>query len=187
MNYQKLIIYDYIELFSILDELKNELNLEVTNIPKSDLFNLLLKDNRNNLIVTQKKISEIDDQIIVNDLPVKISNLVEKINIEFLKNFFYQQSEINVGDYKINLNSRELMSDKKKIKLTEKETNIIIYLSKYKKPVSIAELQSKVWGYQSELETHTVETHIYRLRKKILKIFNDQNFIISKKNGYQIN
>ena len=60
------------------------------------------------------------------------------------------------------------------------------YLSKYKKPVNIEELQSKVWGYQSELETHTVETHIYRLRKKILKVFNDENFIISKKSGYQI-
>ena len=186
MNYQKLIIYDYIELYNILDELKNELNLEITKISKSDLFNLLLKDNRNNLIITQEKISEIEDQIIVNDLPVKISNLVEKFNIEFLKKNFCQQSEINIGDYKINLNSRELMFDKKKIKLTEKETNIIIYLSKYKKPVSIEELQAKVWGYQSELETHTVETHIYRLRKKILKIFNDQNFIVSKKNGYQI-
>ena len=73
-----------------------------------------------------------------------------------------------------------------KLKLTEKETNIIIYLSKIKKPVSIDELQTNVWGYQSELETHTVETHVYRLRKKILKIFDDKKFIISKKNGYQI-
>ena len=79
------------------------------------------------------------------------------------------------------------MFNKTKIKLTEKESSIIIYLSKDKKPVSIEELQSKVWGHQSELETHTVETHIYRLRKKIFKIFNDENFIISKKNGYQIN
>ena len=73
-----------------------------------------------------------------------------------------------------------------KLKLTEKESNIIIYLSKFDKPIGIDELQLKVWGYQSELETHTVETHIYRLRKKILKTFNDKNFIISKKNGYQI-
>ena len=73
-----------------------------------------------------------------------------------------------------------------KLKLTEKEINTIIYLSKSDKPVSINELQVKVWSYQSDIETHTVETHIYRLRKKILKIFNDNNFIISKKNGYQI-
>ena len=85
MNCQKLIIYDYVELFSILDELKNELNLDITKISRNNLSNLLLKNNENNLIVTQKKIPEIDDQIIVNDLPVKISKLVEKFNIVFLK------------------------------------------------------------------------------------------------------
>ena len=74
----------------------------------------------------------------------------------------------------------------KKLKLTEKEINTINYLSKSNKPVSIDELQEKVWSYQSDIETHTVETHIYRLRKKILNSFNDNEFIISKKNGYQI-
>ena len=186
MNSQKLIIYDYIELFNILNELKNELNIEISQIPKDDLSNLLLRNNENNLIITQKKILEIENQVIANDLPIKIFKLVEKFNIEFLKKKFGQQSEIDIGNYKINLNSRELMFNKKKIKITEKESRIILYLLKYKKPISIEELQSKVWGYQSELETHTVETHIYRLRKKILKIFNDANFIISKKNGYQI-
>ena len=74
-----------------------------------------------------------------------------------------------------------------KLKLTEKEISSIIYLFKVKKPVKIQELQSKVWGYQSQLETHTVETHIYRLRKKILKVFNDNYFIISNNDGYEIN
>ena len=79
------------------------------------------------------------------------------------------------------------MSTKKiNLKLTEKEINIIKFLSKSNKPVSVNELQNKVWSYQSDIETHTVETHIYRLRKKILKTFNDNKFIISKKNGYQI-
>ena len=72
------------------------------------------------------------------------------------------------------------------LKLTEKEINTITYLSKSNTPISINELQKKVWSYQSDLETHTVETHIYRLRKKILETFNDSEFIISKKNGYQI-
>ena len=62
----------------------------------------------------------------------------------------------------------------------------ITFLSKSNKPVSIDELQEKVWSYHSDIETHTVETHIYRLRKKILNTFNDKDFIISKKNGYQI-
>ena len=73
-----------------------------------------------------------------------------------------------------------------KLKLTEKEINTIHYLSKSNNPVNIDELQEKVWSYQSDIESHTVETHIYRLRKKILNTFNDNEFIISKKNGYQI-
>jgi len=70
--------------------------------------------------------------------------------------------------------------------LTEKEIKTIIYLSKSDKPVSIEELQKKVWSYQSDIETHTVETHIYRLRKKILNTFNDSQFIFSEKKGYHI-
>ena len=79
-----------------------------------------------------------------------------------------------------------MLSKNIKLKLTEKEINTITYLSKLNKPISIAELQEKVWSYQSDIETHTVETHIYRLRKKILNTFNDDEFILSKKNGYQI-
>ena len=73
-----------------------------------------------------------------------------------------------------------------KLKLTEKEINTITYLLKSTKAVSIDELQEKVWSYQSDIETHTVETHIYRLRKKIFEAFDDNQFIISNKNGYQI-
>ena len=91
-----------------------------------------------------------------------------------------------VGNYILNLNSREMSFEDKKLKLTEKEIDTIVYLFKVASSVKIQELQSNVWGYQSQLETHTVETHIYRLRKKILKIFDDKNFIISKKDGYEI-
>ena len=80
-----------------------------------------------------------------------------------------------------------MSSNANKLKLTEKEINSIIYLLKSNKPVKIRELQSNVWGYQSQLETHTVETHIYRLRKKISKVFKDENFILSKDDGYEIN
>jgi DNA-binding response OmpR family regulator len=97
------------------------------------------------------------------------------------------KSELKINQYKIDLNSRELIEKNNKLKLTEKEANIIVYLSQSDNPVSIDQLQLDVWGYRSKLETHTVETHIYRLRKKILKKFNDNNFIISHKNGYKIN
>ena len=118
---------------------------------------------------------------------INFFKLVEKINSEFLKIQFNSQSEVKVNNYIINLNSREMFANNIKLKLTEKEINTITYLSKSEKPVSINELQEKVWSYQSDIETHTVETHIYRLRKKILNTFNDKDFIISEKNGYKIN
>ena len=112
---------------------------------------------------------------------------MEKINIEFLKLQFNSQSEVRVNNYTIDLNSREIQINNIKLKLTEKEINTINYLSKSNKPVSIDELQEKVWSYQSDIETHTVETHIYRLRKKIKEKFEDNKFIISTQNGYKIN
>ena len=93
---------------------------------------------------------------------------------------------MRIGKYIINLNSRELIEKKVKLKLTEKEVNIILYLYNSKNPVTINQLQSEVWGYNSELDTHTVETHVYRLRKKILEKFKDNHFIISSKDGYEI-
>ena len=140
----------------------------------------------NYLIVSNKKYSDISNQFILDNTPVKIFKLIEKINIEFLKIQYNNQSKVKVNNYTIDLNSREMLTDNTKLKLTEKEINTITYLSKSNKPISIDELQENVWSYQSDIETHTVETHIYRLRKKILNTFNDNEFIISKKNGYQI-
>jgi DNA-binding response OmpR family regulator len=111
---------------------------------------------------------------------------VEKINIEFLKLQFHSQSQVKIKNYTMDMNSREIIINDTKLKLTEKEINTIIYLSKSNKPVSIDELQKKVWSYQSDIESHTVETHVYRLRKKFLSTFDDEEFIVSKKDGYQI-
>ena len=79
-----------------------------------------------------------------------------------------------------------MFDDKNQLNLTEKEADIIFFLKKAEKTVSINELQVKVWGHSSKLDTHTVETHIYRLRKKISNKFNNDNFIKSKKLGYTI-
>jgi len=92
----------------------------------------------------------------------------------------------SLASYFLDLNAREMINQNQKLKLTEKEINSINYLFNVKKPVKVQELQLKVWGYQSNLETHTVETHIYRLRKKILNKFKDNNFIGSTVDGYQI-
>jgi DNA-binding response OmpR family regulator len=103
-----------------------------------------------------------------------------------LKKKFIQQSKETINDYILDLNSKELLQNEIKLKLTEKEIAIIMYLFKKEKPIGIRELEKNVWNYQSNIETHTVETHIYRLRKKIIKVFNDEYFILSTKNGYEI-
>ena len=138
------------------------------------------------MIISKKKYSDIDNQFILENTPINIFKLMEKINIEFLKLQFNSKSQVKIKDYTLDLNSREIKINSSRLKLTEKEINTINYLSKSDKLVSIDELQEKVWGYQSGIETHTVETHIYRLRKKILNTFSDDEFIVRKKNGYQI-
>ena len=87
----------------------------------------------------------------------------------------------------MNLNSKTLSGKKENLNLTEKEAKIIFFLNKSLKPITIASLQKEVWGHRSQLDTHTVETHIYRLRKKIEKKFHDKTFISSLKGGYKIN
>ena len=186
MNKQNLIIYDFTELFSILDEIKEILNFNLINVSKKEFSNLNLNNLNSSLIVTKKKISNFQNQIVLDNLPIRISKIVENINVHFLKNRFIEQSEIDLGIYKLNLNSRKIFNDKNELNLTEKEANIIIFLKKSEKPVSIDELQTEVWGHNSKLDTHTVETHIYRLRKKISNKFNNHDFIKSTKQGYNI-
>ena len=186
MNTQNLIIYKFSELYHILEELDQDLNFKITLVDNEKSLNEKVKNLHNYLILSNKKYLNTDHQFVLDNLPINIFKLVEMINIEFLKLHFNSQSEVKVDNYTIDLNSREMFIKSNKLKLTEKEINTITYLSKSNKPVSIDELQEKVWSYQSGIETHTVETHIYRLRKKILKTFNDNEFIISEKNGYQI-
>ena len=183
---QNLIIYKLTSLYHILEELDLDLNFKINLIDNENSLNHELKNHNNHLIISNEKHPDINNQFVLENLPINIFKLIEKINIEFLKLQFNNQSSVKLNNYTINLNSREMLINNCKLKLTEKEINTIIYLSKSNKPVSINELQKKVWSYQSDMETHTVETHIYRLRKKILVTFNDEEFIVSKKNGYQI-
>ena len=186
MSNQNLIIYNFNSLYKILEELSLELNFKIISVDNENLLNNEIKNINNYLIISNSKNLNFNNQIILDILPINIFKLIEKINIQFLKLQFNNQSQVKIINYIVNLNSREMIFNSVKLKLTEKEINTITYLSKVKNPVSIEELQKEVWSYQSDIETHTVETHIYRLRKKILSTFNDDNFIVSKKNGYQI-
>ena len=186
MSTQNLIIYKFNGLYQILEELGLDLNFKIIVVDNEESLNEKTKKIHNFLIISNKKYPDIHNQFVLDYTPINIFKLIEKINIEFLKLQFNSQSEVIIKNYNIDLNSREMLKNNIKLKLTEKEINTINYLSKSEKPVSIDELQEKVWSYQSDIETHTVETHIYRLRKKILNTFNDKDFIISEKNGYQI-
>tara|TARA_B100000963_G_C22631253_1_gene675051 strand:- start:1091 stop:1654 length:564 start_codon:yes stop_codon:yes gene_type:complete len=187
MNLKKIIIYQFDILFQILNEIKKEYNFDTVKADKEVINDLKKNLDDNYLIISQTELDNFKSQLVITKLPIKISKLIEQINLKFLKEKFNSQSDISVGSYTINRNSRKIYRDNKKSDLTEREINLIIYLKNQGKAVKIDELQKKVWEYGSELETHTVETHIYRLRKKIKEKFDDDNFILSSKEGYLIN
>ncbi len=187
MNSKKLVIYEYPTLFNILNEISEVLNFDLVLADKNNFDDIKKKLTTDFLIIVKKHNSTLTHQLVLKSLPVKMSKLTELINLEFLKNKFNLQSDLSIGIYNLNLNSRQISNKSIKLNLTEREAKLIIYLNKSSSPVSVDKLQKEVWDYGSELETHTVETHIYRLRKKINEKFNDNNFIISSKEGYIIN
>ena len=186
MKNKILLIYDFEKLFDVLSEIEKEIKFKVVKLTKTDLSNFTFDNELDYLLLSKKELNNFKRQIVLDKLPIKFLKLLEKINIGFLKQNFNEMSDIKVGRYIIDINSREMRYENKLLKLTEKECEVIIYLSKSNQIISIENLQLNVWGHQSKLETHTVETHIYRLRKKILENFKDNDFITSEKNGYKI-
>ena len=185
---KKLIIFRYKELFNILEEIKENFEFKLEFYEKERELEKLENDNLSDyLVIAKKKLSNLKKQIIIDKSPININDLIQTLNINFLKSKFTEQSKIDLGRYNLNLNSRILNQNEKELELTEKESSILIFLKQSKDPVKIDQLQEKVWGYNSELETHTVETHVYRLRKKINNKFHDNEFIISDKKGYFLN
>ena len=201
-------------LYNILEEIKENLSFKIENFTKLDdflnFFNEDKSENKNFFIITtisnkdffinkiklekknifflcQKNIKvDINHNYNVFKYPINIYNLIEKINIQLIKYKYSFQSKIRVKNYSLDLNSRTISIENKSLKLTEREMEIILFLNDCKTPQKINDLQNKVWSYSSGLETHTVETHIYRLRKKISNNFQDEHFIISTDNGYLI-
>ena len=185
---KKLIIFQNKKLFKILDEISEKFEFKLEFFDKEkDLEYLESENSKNYLIISKKKILNLSNQIIINTFPLRINELNQILNINFLKSKFTEQSKISLGKYNLDLNSRILKQDIKQLELTEKESSILVFLKNSEGPVKINQLQEKVWGYNSELETHTVETHIYRLRKKIVDNFSDNKFILSDKQGYFLN
>ena len=194
-------------LYQILFEIKNNFLFEMKNFILKDLNNADLTNSiilskfihkdylLKNKNIEQKKIifllKKNENFNKINNTqyifyPFNIYDLVEKINTELIKQKYNDQSFIKVLNYSLDINSRIISNDGGRLKLTEREVDIILFLNDHKKPQKVNILQNQVWKYSSELETHTVETHIYRLRKKIIDKFKDDNFILSDENGYFI-
>ena len=185
MNSRILIIYEYQILYQVLNEISESLNFKIIQYSEKD-FKELDNDQKNNyLIISKKKIEGVKNGLILDNLPIKFDKLIEIINVKFLKNKFLDQSHIKIGKYNLDLNSRKISLGNKSLNLTERETNLIIFI-KDKKNVTVKELQKKVWDYSPDLDTHTVETHIYRLRKKMKETFGNESFILNTSKGYSI-
>ena len=190
---QNIFIVNFNPLYEILDEIKEILSFKIINYENEDEFN---KDNKfdvNSLIIVKpnKKLlqnTKLNNQNFfdVKDFPLSLNKLTELINIQLIKLRFNHQSKINIKNYELNINSKFLSQKGVTLKLTEKEIEIILYLSENKKKHDVLDLQKNIWGYSPDMETHTVETHIYRLRKKISDKFDDEEFILTQKNGYFI-
>ena len=194
---QKLHIFNIPELDKIINEIKDYYNYEANYFDKkSDLVETIEKDKKilKNLVIIVKQrdfsqIKNITDATRINcitKVPIKIMDLMDQINTKLIQQNYLAQSNVSINNYTLNINARVLKKQNCELILTEREIDIIVFLKNEKKPAKVDVLQKKVWKYGSDLETHTVETHIYRLRKKIKDVFNDDTFIQSKKNGYKI-
>ena len=189
---KKIIITDNKVLLDILLELKQLFSLEIFDLKNFlDKIHLIEKLDRIFVIVDKKKFdfidrAELDFVVHLKDLPINISKLMRLINANILKKNYNNSSNIKIRNYYINFNSKIIKRDNIELKLTQKELELIIFLSTKNSPQKAKTLQRDIWKQKSDLETHTVETHIYRLRKKIKDRFNDLNFIFNDKRGYFI-
>ena len=191
---QNVFIINFNSLYEILDEIKENLSFKIIKIENEEDFEKKFDLDRLDYLVISKTDHKLLPNINItdknflgfNDLPLSFKKLLELINIKLIKLKFNQQSKITIKGYELNLNSKFFSKGSLKLKLTEKEIEIILYLNDKKIKHNVADLQKNIWDYSTDMETHTVETHIYRLRKKISDLFKDEKFILSHKNGYFI-
>ena len=193
---QKLYIINLSNFYDIISELKEHIGYEILKFDNKEIFFNKYKNEsisiENSILIVHEKeynffVKNInEDQIIKFKPPVNILTFIESLNVRFIQKKYQDQSNVNVKDFLLNINSRELKRGKLSLKLTERETDMILFLNNSKKPVNVKTLEKEIWQHSSDLETHTVETHIYRLRKKINAEFGNEDLIKSNKDGYTI-
>ena len=194
---QSVSIVECFKLYNILYEIKEIFSFNIYNYHNLKDFINTIEDNNvesiNSLIIIDKNDSKLlshkkintNNIVFFNEFPIHIEKFLDRINTQLIQKKYNYQSKIEIKKYLLNLNSRVISFEKKDLKLTEREIDIILHLNNNNEQ-SIEKLQNEVWRYSLGLETHTVETHIYRLRKKIKDKFNDENFILSCEDGYKI-
>ena len=150
-----------------------------------DSLEKLLKDSKKIKILVSynsKKKKNLFNEVIF--LPATISDLNQIVENAVIKKNFNKNSSILIKQYKLDKNEKRLIKNKSYILLTEKEIQLLELFLNNKKPISKNTILKEVWKYSTSADTHTVETHIYRLRKKIKSKFSDENFILNNKDGY---
>jgi|TARA_B110000114_G_C15018274_1_gene367809 hypothetical protein len=191
---QNIFIINYNSLYEILEEIKENLSFEIIKYENEEDFiidnslnlkNFLIIAKPSNKLRINKNLSK-KNFLDLSNSPLLLGKLIELINVQLIKLKFGFQSKVIINSYELNLNSKFLWKNDVSLKLTEKEIEIILHLSDNKVKNTVLDLQKNIWGYSPNMETHTVETHIYRLRKKISNKFNDSKFILSHLNGYFI-
>tara|TARA_B100000029_G_scaffold495910_1_gene561497 strand:- start:469 stop:1107 length:639 start_codon:yes stop_codon:yes gene_type:complete len=159
----------------------NDLNKSYLDKIKTSSFPVILIFQQN--VKTNLTLGEMMEKLI---MPFKISDFIKKIISLNAKNNFKKNSLINLKDYIIDKNERKIKKNNLELQLSEKEINFLILFTKTNKPITKDKVLQSAWNYSRESETHTVETHVHRLRKKILEKFDDNNFIKNNNKGYYI-
>jgi len=194
---QSVIIINIKPLYEILNEINNNFSYKLVHLNAKEFdenFNKEDKQFDNSIFVTTNEYIQTLEKIrikkekilLINISPESIYKLIDRINVCLIQNKYDFQSNIKLKNYNLDINSKTVEYKNKKLKLTEKEIEIILFLNKDNLSKKVIDLQKNVWGYSSDIETHTVETHVYRLRKKISDTFKDDNFILSNDNGYSL-
>lgn len=178
----------FLKFNSIIE--KNSLDFDVILFHEEALNNKEAKkliENSNSLKIfasSNKKSSNNYDAFL--ELPSSLKEFNIVVENVAAKKIFIKNSSIKIKEYLLNKNEKKLTKNNNEIILTEKEIQLLELFLNVKKPISKDKILSSVWNYSSDADTHTVETHIYRLRKKINDKFLDENFIVNKKDGYSL-
>ena len=208
MNNIHLNIIGSVVFSNILNELESNNilnpNVKLNNNDKKILpkiifaENLKIKEVKNNLLVNDPIILLLNNKDFIKknnlkllnfhislELPIDILSFKEIFNILITKYNFFKKSKIIIKDYEIDSNNRSISRNKKKVKLTEKELELILALNNTN-GLNKSYLLKSIWKHSFDLETHAFETHLHRLRKKISKNFKDKNFIVEKNSLYYL-